>query len=213
MVNEQVDLASKSAVLHKNTLKSTRREKWSDEEYTVLLLLSNTFFNSSLLSIEVDSQGQKVLDNGLVVLGARAGPDVSVLNLLHEMGHFLEIPAGRVQVSGWGLGMKNIVERFGRSYYDPKSWQCTQREIRVSAYQLNLAKYLGVEANVTSMAKIITDWMPDTYLLPCGSDDRVQFVVNEIQMLTLESRYSIEVILESWNSRVQDLTPRISKNE
>ena len=102
--------------------------------------------------------------DGELVLGCRAGPEVSYVNLTHEMAHFIEIDDARMMLPRWGLRLPRVYVA-GRECVEPVTTQITEREIRVIAYQANLLEYLGSPQTVESTIESL-QWLPDFFLLP-----------------------------------------------
>jgi hypothetical protein len=93
-----------------------------------------------------------------IILGGRAGPQVHVSNLLHEMAHFIEIDDERCTRPGWGLHIRQVY-LMGKSYNDPNTYQATLREARVGAIQLELAEFFGVKYDADEPADITEEWI------------------------------------------------------
>jgi len=62
---------------------------------TVLNKIEKEFFKDAAISFEPRVEGQEIV-NGLPVIGARAGPEIALWNLIHEMAHFVEIDDKRM---------------------------------------------------------------------------------------------------------------------
>lgn len=118
--------------------------------------------------IDLNVQGTKVeWTNGMgyinprdfngIILGGKAGPQVHVSNLLHEMAHFIEIDDARCTQPGWGLRVRQVYF-MGESYNDPRTYQATLREARVGAIQLELAEFFGVKYDYEEPADKEEDW-------------------------------------------------------
>ncbi len=122
------------------------------------------FFEDAEVKVSVSMQGQRVHDNGAVILGTKAGPGYSLSNLVHEMAHFVEIDEGRMAEPGWGL---RVPEQwaYNRMCFEPTTCQATVREIRVMAFQLNILEYLGWPGDENDLINAL-QFMPDTAFVP-----------------------------------------------
>lgn len=109
-------------------------------------------------------QGQRVGTDGVVYVGSRAGPSRALSNLVHELGHFVEIDDARQQVNGWGFKVPLIVV-CGQTCVEPITLKMIERELRVMAYQVNLMEYLGAPMRVLNLVRAL-QYMPDFILVP-----------------------------------------------
>jgi hypothetical protein len=125
--------------------------------------VTKEFFEGTPLTWNWRLEGARVVE-GALTFGCRAGPESSVVNLAHEMGHFVEIEDERMLHFGWGLRVPEV-EVLGQICVEPRTHQMTDREIRVIAFQKNLLDYLGVEETVEELVSSMT-FMPDFMLIP-----------------------------------------------
>lgn len=91
------------------------------------------------------------IDRGRLVLGMRAGPNISINHLLHEMAHLVEIDDERCFAPSWGLRGKEF----------PRTFQATEREMRVGAIQIVLGDIVGVpqpSSYVATAWHFLPDW-------------------------------------------------------
>lgn len=87
-------------------------------------------------------QGQRVDDKGVIFVGNRAGPSTRFAYLIHELAHFAEVEDSRMQIYGWGLTVPSVII-CGTTCVEPVTRAMTERELRVTAYQLNVLESLG----------------------------------------------------------------------
>jgi hypothetical protein len=90
------------------------------------------WFDGHAVSAEKAFSGQGLNEGGGFKLGCRAGPFVCVTNLLHEMGHLVEIEEDRLLKMpgiGWGLyhGKTHFIN--GRAYTQMNTERAVMREI------------------------------------------------------------------------------------
>lgn len=65
--------------------------------------IKKEFLNNPFVKYEQGFQGQKILNDGTIVIGERAGPitykpSFSIKNLAHEMSHLVEIDNTRARM-------------------------------------------------------------------------------------------------------------------
>lgn len=132
---------------------------------TPLEILEGEFFrHTRVVQHEERLEGQRVDDHGVVYVGSRAGPEVDISNLCHELGHFAEINDARVDAPGWGLKTPQVW-CYDRMVCEPETLQITEREIRVMAYQVNLMEFLGVEVDIMETVACLRH-LPDHIYVP-----------------------------------------------
>lgn len=173
-----------------------------------------------VLSFDPNIQGQIILDDGKIVLGARAAYEVCATNLFHEMGHFVEIDTRRIKRYGWGLRCKTRVKVMGEYYDEPTTHQMTDREIRVMAFQANLCKHFNITPDLDDMANVLRH-MPDSTFVPMkdgSKPDYSKFDSRHIQasqkawvkdqILKAMEVYTMNVFMEEWTKRIKMLKRR-----
>jgi len=104
------------------------------------------YFEGQPVRVSVDVEGQRLTEDGLYLLGCRAGPSVEVENLLHEMAHLAEREKEKLlefSPYNWGYSYGQYWEVAGRSGHEARTDQSVRREGRIWAYQLNLIRYFG----------------------------------------------------------------------
>jgi hypothetical protein len=147
-------------------------------------------------------QGNKVED-GCMLLGMRAAGEYSVGSLLHEMAHLIEIDDDRCHLFGWGLRTRKVTFR-GRTYSEPLTFQCSERELRTMAIQKVLSKHLRVRMDLNYWGPLIT-WLPDWYAhnfgesVSCNSPKWKRLVVADLRK-RIEAVELDEVLVE-WDRK------------
>ena len=186
--------------------------------------LEKEFLNTNFVQFEEGCQGQKVLDDGIIIIGNRAGsidwPDsYLVSNLVHEMAHLVEIDDARMRCYGWGLKYPEVWV-YNRMCIEPTTKQITERELRVAAYQVNVLDYLGVENSVDDITSPL-DYVADTCFVPL-EDGREPFGDNYEtvkaeninikasqqrwrvnQVNSLRKEYTLERFISEWHRKIK----------
>ena len=103
--------------------------------------IKSRYFDGTPVRLDWDKVQE--VDGRTLVLGAKAGPERSSKNLIHEMSHLVEIDDGRILEPGWGLRLPYYL-LMGRWVNEPNTTQATERELRVFAYQYNVLDHLGM---------------------------------------------------------------------
>lgn len=130
-----------------------------------LSILKKDFLNhTNKLIYRPNLQGQKV-DDGIIYIGDRVGPECELMALCHELAHFVEIDDDRMMVYGWGLKYAEVWV-YDRWCSEPKTMQMTERELRVAAYQANLQDYIGLEFQVDYDITNSFEHIPDFWFVP-----------------------------------------------
>ncbi len=123
--------------------------------------LEKEFLNTNFVQYQDDFEGQKILNDGTIVIGNKAGPSSynTISNTCHEMSHLVEIDDARMRCYGWGLKLPEVWV-YNRTCIEPTTHQITDRELRVMAYQVNLLDYIGAEnivEDITGPLKYLAD--------------------------------------------------------
>jgi hypothetical protein len=154
------------------------------------------FFKDSPIIIHENLEGQRV-ENNILYLGLKAGPEIHITNLLHEMSHLVEIDDARILSYGWGLKYGSLVQVIlGQEYQEFLSTAATEREIRVWAFQHQLQNLLGIDTPIKETVKsavYLGDWanvaFGDKLNLKCQKK-ALEWVENQVvekmKTLTLE---------------------------
>lgn len=165
---------------------------------TDLAKIKSLFFQDSLILIKESLEGSQVNDQNQLVLGCQAGPAKDVDNLLHEMGHFIEINDQRILRTGWGLAYPEI-EVCGQICREPRTTQAIERELRVFAIQKHLIEMVGllVEPNYEKNKAQIIKWMNDFVLIP--EPDRFGWCEKKIN--EYYQGYTKDQLMNEWNRK------------
>lgn len=166
-------------------------------------------------------EGQRVLDDGTILIGDRAGPQRHASNLAHEMAHLVEIDDDRMRMWGWGLKLPEVVV-FGQTCVEPRTMQITAREIRVFAFQANLHRAFGLPFSYTYCARLC-EWLPDTIWVPLDDGtmpyaadatqvraSQTRWVEKEIRKLSRRKAYGFDAFRTEWWRKIDFLKSRES---
>lgn len=105
-------------------------------------------FDNSPVSFDPNLSGQALDNNNNFVLGGRAGPEISVCNLVHEMAHLAELDIQRLLQKpsyGWGFKHGRFWQIGRHTGFESTTDQSVRREMRVWAYQLSVEKEFGIK--------------------------------------------------------------------
>lgn len=185
-----------------------------------LIKLKKEFLNTNFVQYQDDFEGQKVLNDGTIVIGNKAGPSSynTISNTCHEMSHLVEIDDARMRCYGWGLKLPEVWV-YDRTCIEPTTHQITDRELRVMAYQVNLLKYIGVKYSVEKIVGVC-QYLDDTTFVPIedgrqpyGEDKSHGFDYDEIkasqqrwrvnQVNQYRKEFTIERFMSEWNRKIE----------
>jgi len=186
-------------------------------------ILKSEFINNEFVKYQQGFEGQKILNDGTVVIGNRAGPmtrplSFSVKNLCHEMSHLVEINDERMRMHGWGLKVPEVWV-YDRMCVEPTTKQMTDRELRVCAYQSELLTFIGVRHSISDLVGAL-QYLSDTcYVpiedgrLPYGNNYEVikaqkidikvsqhKWRINEVKKYKKE--FTIDRFISEWNRKI-----------
>lgn len=123
--------------------------------------LKEFFFTNSLVSLGCH-EGQRVIDNK-VILGTRLGPETNCLQgVAHEMAHLLEIDNKRMIKSGWGFKYGKKIQIMGQVFHEPLTYQASLRECRTFAFEMLIYEIIGQEYDkkeLISPLKYMNDYL------------------------------------------------------
>lgn len=158
----------------------------------------------------------RVEDDGTLTLGWRAGPSEEAGNLLHEMAHLLEIDDRRLGKPGWGLKVAKVVI-LGRPYIEPRTFQCTLREIRVMGRQKVLHEAAGIPFDTLHWAGL-WPWFPDHYMAfshygrEIGKTKEAEITELVARDIDAEAaQWTIEALKAEWDRKVTLYRKRLKK--
>ena len=115
---------------------------------------------TSALRYKPNLEGQRIED-GVILVGDKAGPAYDLSNLCHELSHFVEIDDARMTSPSWGLRVPEVWV-YNRMCIEPETIQMTERELRVTTFQKNLMDYLGFPVTVEELVaslKYLADYI------------------------------------------------------
>ena len=186
---------------------------------TPLQILESEFLShTNRVVFKPGLEGQTIGDDGTIFIGDRAGPELEITNLCHEMAHFVEIDDARMTCRKWGLQVRKVVI-CGQECLDPRTTQITEREMRVAAYQSHLQELIGVSESIDEITKSFR-WLPDFTFIPLengrpafgeGSDpdvpyeeidpSRLRWIANRTR--ELRSVYTLERFVSEWHRKIK----------
>lgn len=125
------------------------------------------------------------------VFGAKAGPDIELENIFHEIGHAIEfVLTGQDIEDRCGDGefyfALNEIELGGAIYHNLETTQCTEREIRAFAIQIKFMHSIGFKKGLKDFALHAGElamWLPDFLNIEVTEPTdaiRKQWVVNKV---------------------------------
>lgn len=123
------------------------------------------FANTSAVRLVPEMAAQRIEEDRTIVIGAKAGPEFCATHALHEMAHLVEIDTRRMGMHAWGLRIKSKQVVLGQIFYEPRTHQLTDRELRVIALQASVAPHLGLDFDIEDWA-ISLRWLSDTAFVP-----------------------------------------------
>ncbi len=150
-------------------------------------------------------------------LGGRAGLEVDLSNLLHEIGHLIDIDDARVIQQGWGLFYPEIAVG-GRNCQAPETSKAVLREVRVIAWQDLLAEQVGFKSDPKEFIKSLR-WMADFVFIPVPSvekEDSREYDARRISWLfqqfeTFRATLKIEEAVREIHRKSQVVTRQLNK--
>lgn len=167
------------------------------------------------LRISMRKTGMDVLPDGTVRLGGRAGPSVSAENVLHEVCHWVEIDEARMFARSFGLKFGRWVDcpmGAGGGYFEQRTRQHIDREMRVWAFQFNLQKTLGFDTSMLDLVKPVT-FMPDFFCWFSQNTEaeQVDAACQEVAALTERQEFATERFLSELAIRKNLMAQRIEQ--
>lgn len=93
----------------------------------------------------------------------RAGPEIGVDNLCHELAHFVEIDEARSASQGWGFKYGETVSIPGHgTWQEFRKDQHIRREIRVWGIQYHLQRWIGKPVEPEELG-VVGQYLPDYF--------------------------------------------------
>ena len=184
-------------------------------EKAVLKEISRRFFLNNPVKIARQFTGQGITASNAYKLGMRAGPDVSVNNLLHEMGHLAERPKHIILQRphfNWGFTYGKYWQVGHHEGYEPQTDQQVQCEARVWSFQVSLMREFGIEVDVPDLVRSAV-FLPA--LCHYKYEAKIKLPYNEREKYSLEAlaaqverdtdKYSYTVFCRNWQDRMNTL--------
>jgi hypothetical protein len=178
-----------------------KQSVWMESKQKDFIL--NKYFKDSSIVIDWKHEGQRIDEHSLV-LGGRAGYEVCLTNLIHEMGHLVEIDDARIMEYSWGLTLPEVYlpGRYSRMAPTPATTQACLRECRVIAMQWLLQNAIGITTSALEAVSSL-QYMPDFFLAPGVSDqDKLDFL-KEQMLEYAANKYTLEYFDTEWIRKVQ----------
>jgi hypothetical protein len=140
-------------------------DKELPEAEAPLLPLVQALFPAEVpIRLVLRREGMSINDKWEMELGMRAGPGLSIGNLLHEIGHLIDIDDARASKWNWGLFYPEQ-EVFGRLYPQPITPKGAVRECHVIAWQMVLAEMIGLPFDPMEWVSSL-QWLTDFMCVP-----------------------------------------------
>lgn len=183
----------------------------------LLKKVARKYFAGRPIKVDTKLSGQAINQKNQYSLGTRAGPSNDISNLFHEMCHFVELEESRLLEKpnrSWGLVPGTYTKVFGQSFFEPQTDQCTQRELRVWAYQLSLHREFGIRESARELVESMT-WLPDFCLFQfkyvknkkLGYDEKEQKAIDIAAKMVekMSQKYTFGRFEELWFDRLVKL--------
>jgi len=157
------------------------------------------FYATQKVNHETVEWNGKPYNRRTLVFGPWAGPRRCPTHVIHEMAHLAEINDRRILIHGWGLRLPEVyisAGQYSRMCCEPTTWQATQRETRVIAYQMGVEEEMGIGSSVEESVQSLV-FMADWWLVP-GKDnkERLSFVAETVT--ELRKTFTLERFKAEW---------------
>ncbi len=170
------------------------------------ILLENLgdFINPEVFVVSSKTEGQKISEDGRIILGARCAMSVCAANALHELAHFIEIPFDRVFQPSWGF----IYLPFD---WEPTTDQHIMRELRCFAIQSRLHEHLGLEFDPEYWIKLVL-YMPHAQIFAAIREDSDRSFLGDKETVDVY-RKEYRLLCEEWTMErvLNELETRVEK--
>lgn len=123
---------------------------------SLLKEIAKRFFIGNPIKISQKRQGQTLNQNNCFVLGTWAGPEATIGNLFHEMGHLAEREVRQLKkrpIDGWGFKFGKPMSLAHHSWCEPQTDQQVMREARVWSFQLSLSREFGLKETALELCE------------------------------------------------------------
>lgn len=155
-----------------------------------------------------ESEGYK----GRGVIGCRAGPmdSIGFEHLAHELAHAFEIleskDAEEVLKPQWGMTIRNRLQIGAQVFFEPLTFEPSQRECRTTGIQRRLLEMVGHPAAETifdNQARALLRFMPDWH--QGGQDEEQRLQRRKALMEGAYQAWPVERVLAAWPAVFQAL--------
>ena len=169
---------------------------WEESEFHKKLY--KEFIQQSRVKVGTN-EGQKVMDNNLV-LGTKSGPKHHCIEaLIHEMAHLIEIDDERALKNGWGFSYGKPQEVLGRIYHEPQTYQATMREVKATVIQSKIYAVIGLNYDIKNLLSPLK-FMDDFFLVPGEKEEeRLDFLYQT--SLELSKSIATEWVINEWKRK------------
>jgi hypothetical protein len=185
---------------------------------SLLKEISNRFFIGNPVKIAQKKSGQSLNERGCFVLGTWAGPEATIGNLFHEMGHLAEREVRQLKkrpMHSWGFKFGKRMNLAHQSWDEPQTDQQVMREARVWSYQLSLSREFGVKETALELCESAV-YLPAFCHFEfkiCEKNniteyrDREKVAVEELANIVEDGAkiYTYDKFVKDWNHRMQKL--------
>lgn len=157
--------------------------------------IKQLFLNQPIQLVWDRTQG--ITDKGQLYVGGRAGLSADIVNLCHEMAHFVEIDDERCDAPDWGFHFPEVWI-YDRMCIEPTTHQMTDRECRVAALQQSLLAYVGRPLSARTLVRAF-HYLPDYYMVP-GKDQktRLKWCAARVKELSVLPEYGLDYFMHEW---------------
>lgn len=176
-----------------------------ESEKSLLKEIAKRYFVGYPIKFQKRFQGQSLAKHNHYLIGCRAGPSISILNLFHEMAHFSEREEFKIlDKTQWNWDFY-----YGRSFGDffiPESDKDVLREIKVWSFQYSIFKKFGIKDSPRQLVESMIFLGGFDYFKydRCKERDPFEFASNMVLKLS-EKEYSFEKFESNWFSRLEKL--------
>lgn len=175
--------------------------------------IQKEYFIHPCMRIEQSLQGMQVrvgVDDKkrVMVFGCRAGPELNITHLVHEMSHFVE--ADEKKMSSHAFGMKVPTSNiFGCiEFTTAKHWY---RELRVAAYQYHFTNQFLKQKTTFEEVVSAFIYLPDPWLFCKSFKDDVILAKCKRVVEKYSQTYTFEKFNEEWFKRIEMVKKRFKR--
>lgn len=183
------------------------------EQIPLFKRLQKLFFKDNTVIIKIRKEGQSLYGNKFV-LGCRAGPQINITNLFHEMAHLAEREEDKLLQKpsyAWGFSFGKPWEIGNFSGFEPSTDASVRREIRVWAYQWSLQRQFGIKDSIYNTIRPIV-YLPAFVYYHRSNGKNGQYHLSDqckIKIACLEAQelskkdFSYSNFVNAWQTRME----------